>query len=150
VQTVLVALGTVIVTVAEEAPGAAVEFTTLQPVLLPLVTVVPMGLSNVTPAGSVSVKVTVCAAVLVFVNAYPTASEVLRLIGLFSKAVLIVTGLVTAMAAGASAAAVAIVASALSATHAIRCREANLRAMSLKTDSPCSRAVPALEIPVVQ
>ena len=65
----LVALGTVIVTVSEDAPGAAVLLTTLQPLLLPLVSVVPIGLSSVTPAGSVSVNVTFWEAPLVLVNA---------------------------------------------------------------------------------
>ncbi len=42
---------------------------TTQPVLLPLVSVWPTGLSSVTPAGSVSVKVMSWEAPLVFVNA---------------------------------------------------------------------------------
>ncbi len=69
VQTVPVALGTVIVTVSEVPAGAALVLSTTQPLLLPLVSVWPTGLSSVTPAGSVSVKVTAWAAPLVFVNA---------------------------------------------------------------------------------
>ena len=76
------------------------------------------------------------------------ASDVARLIGVFSKDVLIVTGL-AAMAEGASAATVAIVASAVSATPVIRRPEAKLRAMSLKTNPLVRGRHPTLEIPVV-
>ncbi len=104
--------------------------------LLPLVLVVPTGLSRVTPDGSVSVNVAVWLLPLVFVNANPTASEVFRLIGLFSKLVLIVA-VEAAIAADAPSVAVISSAAAAAKPRPVKRRfAANPCAISLKTKSP--------------
>jgi hypothetical protein len=132
--------GTATVTVTEVAPGMAVGAVRLQ-VPVPLVFVVPIGSSSETPPGNVSVKVTVCVAPVVFVSAYPTASVVLRLIGLAWKLVLMVTEPAASAEDALRAATVVSVARTETAAPATRFPDVRrvrrcLCAISLKVRSP--------------